>query len=151
MIEYPEGLPMPLREGYGFQMVSPMVRTEMQSGRARQRRSFTSVPTAASVSWLMNDVQSQMFEAWWEDALLSGTEWFNCPLKTPQGIMRYAARFTAEYAGPALVGRSHWRFTATLELRERPIMPPGWGSLAPEWILMGDLFDIAMNREWPEA
>ena len=128
MIEYPrEYLPLPLREGYAFQAVSPMQRTEMQSGRARQRRRFTSVPTMASVAWIFDDVQAQLFEAWFEDALKSGSEWFDCPLKTPEGgIQNYAARFTDIYQGPALVGKSHWKFTAELELRDRPILAPGF-------------------------
>lgn len=80
MIEYPRDyLPLPLREGYAFQAVSPLQRTEMQSGRARQRRRFTSVPTMASVAWIFDDVQAQLFEAWFEDALKSGSEWFDCP------------------------------------------------------------------------
>lgn len=152
MIEYPrEYLPLPLREGYAFQAVSPMQRTEMQSGRARQRRRFTSVPTMASVAWILSDVQAQLFEAWFEDALKSGSEWFDCPLKTPEGgIQNYAARFTDIYQGPALVGKSHWRFTAELELRERPILAPGWGNF-PGLIAGQSLIDIALNREWPES
>jgi hypothetical protein len=151
MIVYPRDyLPLPLREGYGFQAVSPMQRTELQSGRARQRRRFTSVPTMASVSWLLNDVQSQLFEAWFEDALISGSEWFECPLKTPEGIQDYIARFTDIYQGPALIGVSHWRFTAELELRERPILAPGWG-LFPGLIAGQSIIDLAINREWPES
>lgn len=151
MIEYPEGLPLPLREGYAFQAVSPMVRSDLQSGRARQRRRFTSVPTMDSVSWLLDDVQAQLFEAWWEDALISGSQWFECPLKTPEGIQNYTARFTDIYSGPILSGRSHWRFTAELELRERPILAPGWGSILPDYIRFQSIFDQAMNREWPES
>lgn len=151
MIEYPrEYLPLPLREGYAFQAVSPMLRSEMQSGRARQRRKFTSVPTMASVSWLLSDVQAQTFEGWFEDSLKSGSEWFECPLKTPEGINDYVARFTDIYQGPALVGRSHWKFTAELELRERPIVAPGWGNF-PGFIAGSSIFDIAMNQKWPES
>lgn len=151
MIEYPrEYLPLPLREGYTFQAVSPMQRSEMQSGRARQRRRFTSVPTMAAVSWILSDVQSQLLEAWFEDALKSGSEWFNCPLKTPEGIQDYVARFTDIYRGPVLVGVSLWRFTAELELRERPILAPGWGNF-PGLIAGSRIFDIAMNQEWPES
>lgn len=49
-IIYPdEYLPMPLMDGYGFKPISPLLRTEMTSGRARQRRRYTSRPTQASV------------------------------------------------------------------------------------------------------
>jgi hypothetical protein len=149
MLAYPEGLPLPLREGYGFQSVSPMVRTELKSGRARQRRRFTSAPTVASVSWIFSDAEAQLFEAWFEEVLVSGISWFECPLKTPMGLEKYQARFTDIYSGPLLFGVSHWRFTADLELLKRPILEPGWVSVAPEYILQSGLFDRAINQSWP--
>lgn len=151
MIEWPELLPCAIRDNYGLQTVSPMIRTEMQSGRARQRRAFTSTPTMANVSWIMTETQSQLFESWWESALVSGSKWFECPLKTPIGLRTYAARFTDVYQGPTLYGACHWRFSATLELRERPIIRGDWAEVAPEYIIMADIFDKAMNREWPAA
>lgn len=151
MIQWPENLPCALREGYNLRTVSPLARTEMQSGRARQRRKFTSVPTMASVSWLMNDVQARFFESWWEGVLVSGSEWFEVPLRTPIGIRTYIARFTDVYQGPTLTGQGHWRITAELELRDRPIIDGAWAQYAPEYIVMADIFDLAMNREWPPA
>ena len=48
-----------------------------------------------------------------------------------------------------LVGVSHWRFTANLELFKRPVVDAEWVLIAPEYILMSDIFDRAMNQEWP--
>ncbi|MES2868957.1 MAG: hypothetical protein V4749_05240 [Pseudomonadota bacterium] len=149
MLAYPEGLPLPLREGYGFEPVSPIVRSVFVSGRARQRRRSTSTPTEASVSWVFNDAQAQFFEAWFEHILLSGTLWFDCPLKTPLGLDAYRARFVGIYSGPSLVGVSHWRFTAKLELFKRPIWDADWIVITPDYMLMPDIFDRAMNQEWP--
>lgn len=151
MIQYPAGLPYPLRQGYGLTPVSPLRRSELQTGRARQRRSYTSVPTMADVSWLMNDRQAMIFEGWFRDGLLDGAQWFDCPLKLPTGTRTYVARFVDIYHGPVLVGRSHWQYSARLELRERPILDNGWSVVAPEYIYGMDIFDIAMNREWPDA
>lgn len=48
-IFYPEEyLPMPLMDGYGFKPISPLLRTEMTSGRAQQRRRYTSTFTFKS-------------------------------------------------------------------------------------------------------
>ena len=151
MIAYPEFLPEPQRDGYGFQPVSPMARSELQSGRARQRRRFTSVPTVASVTWLMDDGEAQLFEGWFEHILLSGSLWFQCPLKTPLGMDEHRARFVDIYEGPILVGESFWRFTAKLELFKRPIVNAEWIIEAPDYIAMADIFDIAMNQKWPNA
>lgn len=151
MIAYPEGLPDPLRDGYDFTPVSPIARTQLVSGRAVQRRRFSSVPTVASVSWIFSDAQAQLFEAWFEYILVSGSLWFECKLKTPIGFDEYQARFTDIYSGPTLVGVSHWRFTANLELLKRPLIDKDWLLYAPEYVLHSSIFDIAMNREWPEA
>ena len=150
MIAYPEFLPEPQRDGYGFQPVSPMARSELQSGRARQRRRFTSVPTVASVTWLMDDGEAQLFEGWFEHILQSGSLWFQCPLKTPLGMDEHRARFVDIYEGPVLVGESFWRFTAKLELFKRPILDAEWIIEAPDYIAMADIFDVAMNQKWPQ-
>lgn len=120
------------------------------SGRAVQRRLYSSVPTVAAVSWLFTDAQAQLFEGWFEHVLVSGTAWFECLLKTPMGLENYRARFTDIYSGPVLVGVSHWRFTANLELFKRPILDADWVVDAPNYILGADIFDITMNRDWPK-
>lgn len=150
-INYPHNvLPVPLQDGFGLSPVSPLLRTELTSGRARQRRRFTSTPTVASVSWLLNDTQAQAFEAWFRDAISDGAAWFNMDLRTPGGLMPKVCRFTDIYDGPAIEGGNYWRYTAELELWERPLLPPGWGNF-PEFITGSDIIDLAMNREWPEA
>ena len=149
MIAYPEFLPEPQRDGYGFQPVSPMARSELQSGRARQRRRFTSVPTVASVTWLMDDGEAQQYEWCFEHILLSGSLRFQFPLKTPLGMDEHRARFVDIYEGPILVGESFWRFTAKLELFQRPILDAAWIIDAPGYVAMADIFDIAMNQKWP--
>lgn len=151
MIQYPEGLPLPTRDGYGFSAVSPILRTRMQSGRSKQRRQYQSTPTAGSVSWVFTEGEAQLFESWWEEVLVSGTEWFEMSLQTPQGLQPYRCRFTDIYDGPTLFGFNLWRISAVLELFERPILRGGWAIHAPQFILYGDLLDKAINKEWPEA
>ena len=149
-ISYPDGLPCAQREGYSLRHVSPFVRTTMESGRARQRRRFSSVPTIANVSWIFEvDTHAATFEAWFRDAINDGVEWFNMPLKTPMGLKDYVCRFADMYTGPDLIGISSWRISAQLEVWERPLMPEGWG-LLPEFALGASIFDVALNREWPE-
>lgn len=149
-IDFPAGLPCALKNGYGLDHVSPLARTDMESGRARQRRRFTSVPSTASVSWYFNDPQAAAFEAWFRDSINDGADWFNCNLKSPVGEKPYACRFTDMYKGPEVIGARHWKITATLEIWERPIMPAPWGQF-PDFIIHMSIFDQAMNREWPEA
>lgn len=150
-INYPEGLPWPVRDGYDINHVQPFRRTQMESGRSRNRRRFEGSPSVVNVTWIFNnDAEAALFEAWFRDALKDGTEWFNCPLKTPVGEAEYVCQFTAMYQGPKQVGLCAWRVSAVLEIFERPLMPPGWGEF-PEFVLGASIIDIALNREWPEA
>lgn len=152
MIYYPEGLPCFEHSGYSMRTVDPQLRSEMESGRQRVRRKFTDTPTYVQCSVLMrNDLQAQLFEAWWEQELVSGTKWFEAPVRTPLGEETRTARFSGIYDGPALVGAGMWRYTFTLELRKRPMLPPPWAGEAPEWLLYAGRFDRLMNDTWPEA
>lgn len=147
-IYYPEGLPRGLHSGRSYQLVSPLQRSELNSGRAMQRRRFTSVPQGARISWMFTNVQGQAFEAWWRDQLLDGSEWFECPLETPLGYQDYTCRFTEVYSGPARVGPNLWSYSAELELRERAVPPVGEGEF-PQDILDSEIFDLTINREMP--
>ncbi|WP_407266342.1 hypothetical protein [Klebsiella quasipneumoniae] len=151
-IYYPHDyLPVPLYDGYGFKPVSPLLRTEMITGRARQRRRYLSTPTQSSVKWLFkSDGQAQLFEAWFRETITDGTSWFYMVLKTPMGIEPYKCRFVDIYEGPTPVKPGKWMFTATLELWERPVLPPGLAEF-PDFIVNSDILDLAVNREWPEA
>ena len=150
-IYYPKDLPNPLREGHSLKPVSPFRRTNMVSGRGRNRRAFTSVPVLGTWNFLFKtDGQAAAFEAWFRDSINDGTDWFNIERKTPIGMTMLVCRFTDVYDGPTLVGLSSWRFSCPMEIYERPLLPKGWGAL-PEYVIHADIFDIAMNREWPEA
>ena len=114
-INYPhQYLPMPQRSGYGFTPVSSLQRSTMTSGRTRQRRKYTSVPSEAGVSWVFSDAQSQLFEAWFRDAITDGAAWFNMRMRTPLGVGDYVCRFKDIYDGPMLYALGFWKFTATL-------------------------------------
>ena len=92
---YPSAyLPGPLRESFGLTPVSPLKRTQMVTGRARQRRAYTSTPTQTDLAWIFSDAQAQAFEAWFRDELSDGAAWFNIPLLTPVGLKNYVCRFT---------------------------------------------------------
>jgi len=147
-VYYPVGLPVGLHSGRSYQLQSPLLRSDLESGRARQRRRFTNVPMGAKINWLFNDSEGQLFEVWWRDQLVDGSLWFECPLDTPIGFQDYTCRFTGVYSGPSRVGPNLWAYSAELELRERAVLPGEW-SLMPSFLLNKDIFDIAMNREWP--
>ncbi|MCH4885544.1 hypothetical protein [Pseudomonas sp. TMW22080] len=150
MLAYPEGLPTPQREGYGFDPVSPMTSTKLVSGRSERRRAFVSTPTVATVTWLLTPPEARLFEGWFEYVLLSGSLPFECPLLTPMGMEPYRANFVDIYSGPVLVGVDLWRFSAQLSLFKRPLVDKDLVVEIPDYIIDADIFDRAMNQKWPE-
>jgi len=149
-VDYPSQLPAPLRSNYGFEHVSPFERTTMRTGRARQRRTFTYVPSIGSFELHLSTVEAQLFEGWFKYQITDGADWFNIDLLTPVGNMApYECRFAEMYQGPNLSALSDWRYTFPLELRERPVLNEGWSEFGAEFVLNSDIIDLALNREWP--
>lgn len=149
-IDWPQGFPCVLREGHTTRHASPLLRTSMASGRARQRRKFTSVPSVHTCAWLMTQAQAQAFESWFAETLVDGVQWFNMPLRTPMGSGKLLCRFMDVYQGPDLVGIDRWQISASIEVWARPLLPPGWG-LLPELVIGSSIIDLAVNKEWPQA
>lgn len=151
-IDYPSTLPTPSRDGYALQHVSPFSRTPMRTGRARQRRTFQSVPSEVGLTFTFREPEAQVFEGWFAYDITDGADWFNIDLKTPVGnLAPYECRFMEMYSGPELFGLDLWRYTARVEIRERPILAKDWYEFGQEFILGASIIDIAINDKWPEA
>lgn len=150
MIQYPDYLPLPEREGYEFQHISPFIRSQFVTGRARQRRRYTSVPSMLSLSWFFEKkAQAGLFEIWFSESLKDGADWFEMPLQTADDSKAfYQCRFADMYNGPVLIANDSWRITAVLEVKERPLLPSVWLDY-PQGLLGADIIDIAANQEWP--
>lgn len=149
-IPYPDWLPCALQDGYGFTPVSPLLQTQFTSGRSQWRRGYTSTPTRVAVSWLMRDMEAALFEKWFQEDLLDGSAWFLCWLRTPLGMDYYRSHFVDIYDGGTLTEGKFWKFSATLELFTRPLLPDG-STKYQDAILHSDIIDLAANREWPES
>jgi hypothetical protein len=147
--KYPVGLPLGLQSGRSYRTTSNVKRSPLATGRAKQRRLYTDVPTYGKISWLLNDEETQLFEGWCRDAIKDCVDWFEMPLRTPLGLGGHTVRFTDGYDGPDDAGPSLWRISAELEFLKRPLIPIGEWQF-PEEILKSALFDITMNRTWPK-
>jgi len=86
-----------------------------------QRRRFGNVPTLLPVTWLLSSKEAKMFEGWCKLSI-GWVDWFLCPIMTPMGLNPTRARFTDIYDGPKFVSDDLWRYTATLELFELPVV-----------------------------
>lgn len=95
--------------------------------------------------------QAALFQSWFDEVLDSGSEWFECSLKTPLGLDSHRAQFVDVYRGPDLVGVDYWSITAELRLFKIPLFAPGWAGIFPEFILQSDIIDRAINQKWPKS
>lgn len=128
-LSWPARLPLPTFEGYGIEPQDAVTRTDMESGAARQRRRFTSVPTRIPVRWRLSATEFGLFEAWFHWMAEDAGGWFSISLLGGIGMVAHEARFVggaSPYkAQPRRGGRDDgvtWIVTAVLEVRQRPMM-----------------------------
>lgn len=147
-IVWPAGLPYPLLDENTATPEDPLIRTRLANGRQRVRRAFTSVPVPVTWSMVCDDNQAAFFEMWHAEVLLDGAKWFKLPKAAPTGLKLRITRFKDIWTRTRY-GRQHWKYSAPIEFYERDLIDREW-AIIPEMWLGADIFDIAMNREWPE-
>lgn len=147
---YPSQLPRAQRADHTSTPLQPFLRTQLERGRARQRRRFTSVPVMATFTWVFTDGEAALFELWFKETINDGASWFNMPRKTPLGQRMLVARFASMYEGPTMWGRDHWTYTAQIEFFERELYDKEW-LILPGFIARPEIFDYAINQDWPAA
>lgn len=147
VIQYPAGLRPPLRDNYSFEPTNNIVRTGMDSGRARQRIEFENTPDIASISFIHDRNQALLFKSWVRQ--IAKGNWFMMPLLSEAGFDTLEVRFIEVPDGGKLLGKFLWRYDCRVEVRKPPMLPPGWVEILPDYVLQADIFDYAMNRELP--
>lgn len=118
-IKFPEILPYPTVESYSIRPDEAIIRTDMESGPARQRRRYTQTPSKITVRWIMSPEQFCLFEAWYKYYGKEGAEWFSINLLGGIGLTEQDARFTQQFEASLIAGRL-WQITSELEIRDRP-------------------------------
>lgn len=145
---YPAGLPYPQRNNYSAAGPNRIRRTEMDVGRAVQRTEFEDAPLLINATWRFpKDAQARLFIAWVNQVAKSG--WFSMPLLTNMGFDILTVRLTTTPTGGQLMGKFIWEYNAVLEVEFEPMLPPDWAEILPDYVLEADIFDRAINQEWP--
>ena len=147
-MNYPSELPAALQQGHSVQTVSPLLRSQLASGRARQRRRFTSVPQTVQLEWVLTNGQAQLLELWFRYGIEDGASWHEMPVKTAMGCQPQLVRFTDIYSGPVMISGGLLRYTAEIEIFERKTLPPEWLEF-PQIVAGSSIIDIAANYDWP--
>ena len=123
-IHYPSQFPNPTIQDYGLEPQESIARTKMDSGVARQRRRFTSVPSNVAVRWIMTADIFGLFEAWYRYKAKEGAEWIIIPLQNGLGYQNSEARFVKPYTAKML-SSDLWEVTTSLEVRQMSVLSEG--------------------------
>lgn len=118
MIKYPTGLKYPLLSSTSFKQQSNILRTEMGSGRARQRKLYDSVPTMMAATWRLSRNQANILEGFVKDTL-NETAWFLMKVLTPRGLITHQVRFTkSPFENYKPLGSGRWEYQAQIEIKK---------------------------------
>ncbi len=137
MTTWPSDLPtVPVRDGYRVSSDNGLVRTEMESGRARQRRRFVRAYKRVAITWRLSDVELERFRSFFYWDINHGADVFAISLPVAATSRPVSARFVVDsqprisYRGPAL-----WDLTCELE-----IISTGVAVLAPLFTNMNTFY-----------
>ena len=121
MAKIPSMIPACAVDGYKISPQNATVRTEMETGPARQRRLSASMPTQLSVKWILSRFEFKVFEAWFKHVIFDGTSWFVMPVDNGMGLTETDCRFIGAYS-VELASKGIYNVSATLEVRTMPIL-----------------------------
>lgn len=114
MITWPTELPQPSVD-FGNKVEPSVLRTQMDTGRFRQRQRFTRANRTIGIQWLLNDTEYALVEGLFQHTLHGGADWFTLPLNLGDGQANQTVRFVGGLS-TSYVPHLHWRVTATLEV-----------------------------------
>lgn len=121
---YPCTLPCALVDGYGYKPEPRAIRTQMESGRARHRRTTRHAPKRFNLKFLYQGHQMQVFESWYEHDANVGVSWFAITLQTGAELSWHIARaIPGEEYQAALLGGQVYEVSMPVEVREIPLYP----------------------------
>ena len=110
-------------DGYGYKPEDAFSRTNMDSGYARQRRRFTSTPTAVTGKWRLTTAQLGYFERFWKRDIMDGAAWFVVRLTNGRGTNAVRARFTEAYQVTGTDSPDVFDVAGKLETFSLPVAP----------------------------
>lgn len=118
---YPSYLPHPHFTQSGIKQQSNRIRSEMSSGRVRQRRRFLMVPAEQTLEWRLKPDQAAAFLGWVEHALMGGINWFRLNQRTELGVVPIDIRMIKHPLENAKKKGNQFLYSVKCEIRQYPI------------------------------
>lgn len=120
LVSWPDLLPAPLASGYGYQAQASFIRTNMDSGLARQRRRFVRIPSTVSVSWIFTQEQLALFEGFVHYDITDGADWFYAEIANGQDLQSVSARMIGA-PKVDLIEPGIWHVSVQMETIDMPM------------------------------
>lgn len=117
---YPNNLPHP-HFTTGIKQQKNFLRSELASGRVRQRRLFLSTPCEQTLEWRLKPSEASMFLGWVEHAIFGGGRWFCLNQRTEMGVMPVDIRMTQHPLENAKQHGGKFIYKVKCEIRRYPI------------------------------
>lgn len=118
MINYPSSLPLPRLKDAAYKRQPNILRTEMSTGRARQRRKHLSVPTHMEATWRLRKDEATVFEGF-VDHGVNLIDWFLMDILTPRGVVKHQVRFMKDpLENMKPISALVWQYQAQIEMKE---------------------------------
>lgn len=113
-------LPQPSSASFsGSNDQASTVRTQMDSGRYRQRSRFTATMNTYKVSWEMDDFQWGMFQSWIKYKISRGADFFTIDIPTGgDGLKNITARIVAGTVTQTYKDVLNWTVSASVETED---------------------------------
>ena len=122
LVRYPKDLKLPHVSTHRLSQNPNLLRTDMASGRARQRKRFQSVPTTMAATWKLKDEQAVILEGFVKHGTNDAVNWFVMPIRTPQGLIDHDVRFKQSPLESCSFNGGFWSYSANIEIKERQIV-----------------------------
>lgn len=131
--EWPKTLPLPLRDGYGIEDSTPILRTDMDDGLARQRSKSFSPPANIPVEFSFSGEEHAVFRSFLENECDGSAGWFSIRLLFPGfGLENKIARLKPGYKSK-LWGLDVWIVSGTIEIKKQPVIDANLLALLSEY------------------
>ncbi len=121
MATWPSTLPNLSFTGYSLTAGSQVIRSDMDSGMARQRRRFSARIDKLEGMIEVTGAELVIFEDFVDDDCNGGASWFECPIADGNGVRLLECRIVnGDYkAVPLDAYNKIWNVTFKLEVRNR--------------------------------
>lgn len=124
MIQMPKRVPAPSQE-FSLGNEPNAIRTTMESGTIRQRRTSLISRYKASIKWEMLDEEYNLFLQFLEIEADGGVAWFETPLYTVSGISQHKIRLVNGVFHSSYQAWGGWLVTAEADVEKLALLNTG--------------------------